>query len=283
MRHFSVQTDSLPWAIAIGGSVAKSKGFKINIVSERPEIQAVSACVGNEGAIGQEIQLPSTPEEYQWLDAFHVERTMKEMEVLHGLALDQRMQVMSLQYSMLFSNLLISKYNQPATHGMFYPLPSKAQRAPYEQFSVLVEKEEYLDMVPGFCRGLGMTVDSDSILVLDKLSVREQIFALGALNRSAVGVVILSTANDLNHVAKAWYTDIDCLNQRPVILSVLPPNPEDLDRRHVLYWSQQIPVVEGQWEDSTMEARGWAWKVRLECKFDNHEYYRRKARGEYSR
>lgn len=283
MKHFWTRTDSIPWAVALAGAVSKTpKEFSIALVSDNPVVKMIGESVGGTRPQGQEIVLPSTTAELGWLDAAQAFRLQREMEEIHGLVLDQKVQVLPLQYPQLVSNLLLHKYGVFAQHGYYCPNPAlfyRKQVQKYSDYTVLIDDLSFMPQVNAFWEGWGLP-HPPQVLDLKTLDPLEQVYALCALNRAVPGVVLLHTNNPLNHVARAWYTDLQCLRERPAILSILPADMESLDRRASLYWSQQIPAIEDD-ELDIFKKRGYAWKVRWECGFDNHEYYRRRAKGMY--
>lgn len=283
MKLFWAKTNSIPWAVSLAGAVSKApKEFRCALVSDDPLIKMIGEAVGGTKPVGEELVLPNTETEFEWLDQKQAQRMQREMEEIHGLVMEQQVQVVPLQYPQLASNLLLHKYQVFTGHGYFCPDPlifNKRQVQKYSEYTILLESMKFKDQALAFCDG--WEIEDREILDLSTLSSLEQVFALAALSRPSPGIVLLSANNPLNYVARSWYTDIYCLRQRPVILSVLPADQNDLDRRTALFWSQQIPVME---TDSLemFKSRGFAWKVRWECGFDNHEYYRRKAQGMYS-
>lgn len=281
MRKFWVRTDSLPWAISLAGAVNKSpKEMRIALVGDCPVIKMIGDSVGGSQPVGEEIVLPSTEQELEWLDQAQAARMQREMEDIHGIVLDQQVHVIQLQYPQLVSNLLLHKYGVFAQHGYYCPDPKnfhKRQVQVYADYNVLVEEAKFEPHARAFCAEYGV---EPNILDLSTLPLLEQVRALSAMNGPQKTCCFLRGTNPLNWVARAWYTDIDCLVERPAILSLLPATHEDLDIRSTLYWSQQIPVAEGD-EPDVFAKRGYAWRVRRECSFDNHEYYRRRAAGQY--
>lgn len=281
MKHFVLETDSIPWAVVWAGAAAKNpKEFSLELRSSNPVIQFINGGLLSGGGGSIPLKLPVQDEEFGLYDFFQAERQMREMEEIHGLVMDHKIEVVPLQYSMLVPNILMHDHQTFSNSGYYCPEPGKKQVRAYAGYTVLLESMEFQKQAEAYCEGFGMEWDSDQVLDLSSLSTLEQVYALGALSTANPSLVILRASNDLSYVLRAWYSDIYCLRERPCIINLLPETAAEVDQRKVLFWPQQIPAMMSD-ELEVFKSRGKAWKIRWDCGFDNHTFYRRAAEGIY--
>jgi hypothetical protein len=276
MKYLTLKTDDVHWAVAFAGAaVSVSRELRMSVVSENPVVQELAQCLGGNKQTGDVIEIPTDFTPY---DEFQARRTRMEMDEIHGIAMDT-LDVISLQYAQLAQNVLVKDYGVMAGYGYFYPEPSAKRIRAYSGHNVLCQKREYLGYAQDFLLGYDPTQELHPVF-FDELEDIELVMTAASFQIPEPTVVVMDLDHWLNYIFRAWYQGFDNLWKQTVILGVIPDHLDMSNARMLTQWPQVLAIPPEATSEQTT-ARGNAWRTRVDCKFDNHEYWKRIAQGLY--
>lgn len=260
--HIHIQTEDLFWAICFAGALKSAKSdrsgvnprFSFSFEPTTDSIAVLSKYFDKRPDVFIPLESPKTEEELLALDLFANKRKMLEIQEIHGVIPDPNLISVENGTSTLAAELILLRFNLVGKSSFFYPMFSKDELKPYEQYQGVCSSNvrPHLEQ---FLKGRGM--DNPNILELDGLPALERIKASCGPNLKGITV---GPDDDILAVHRSYYKDYDHLTGSTPILLVVPEGYE-FSSRHELNWAGLIPVVENL-EYAGCESKGAGWEIR---------------------
>ena len=274
MKYVKLKTDNLIWATCISGAIVSAHKNVVNppinfvIESDSPEIQFLGSVFDQTkpGVNYEEIQPPTKEEELEILDVFGAKKLERELRVLHGVDIEEAVSKLTL---LDLGNLILEKHGIKGQPKTFYPKMSKPQYQSYIEYDCVIMNKKYLPWAKEYAKGYGTNFN-----ILDATQL-PTIEVVKALNNPNLKLLVAHASDPILFVAKSYYKDYDSISQTFATLVLYEPSFQ-FDRFCCPLWGACLPQ---NIEDPAAEYKGKLRKLQEICKFDNHEYKKRKTKG----
>jgi hypothetical protein len=147
--------------------------------------------------------------------------------------------------------------------GYYFPTFSKNQLRDAVYCDALVESKEFIPQATRFCEGMG--IESPKVASVEDIDM-----LTAAKTLSTTKVLVSRPYHPLQHIMRSWYNGYDFLANYIPVLSIIDDTVKQ-DDRYLVSWSGQIPVFNGEGDDS-IRAKGKAYTVRKSYNFDHRAF-----------